>query len=215
MDGAEKRMRTRRGVLGLLAAGGLAGCLGGDGTPIATRTEPTTTETPTPPTTDGGTDAGTSPAGSCAADFGDTDERYKPGDRDLVATFSYPMGGMVSAETVEGDTYETVVSYPAADSADNRHLIRTFQRGPVDYDVVEEYSSKTAWEKGETVSYGGTERPVVVFPSDAAPVWVFGVEEPDGTYELMTKLLTGRGYEPCEDAYPAICERVARSFEPL
>jgi hypothetical protein len=208
----------RRGFLGLLAVGALAGCAGGgptDGRSTATPTaeDPTTTEGPMPTGTDSST-GGTSLAGSCASAFGDTDRRYDPGDRGLVATFAYPLAGTIYEESGEGGEYVTAIGYGATESGEYRHRVRLYQRGPVYYDVVETYTDEPDWVEDGTVRYDGTDRPVAVLQSDTTAQWRFGIDGPDGTYEIEVQVGANVG-EPCPDVYENICARVANSFEPV
>lgn len=203
------RRPTRRRLLGVLAAGSLAGCLGsrsGAEEPTPTATGDGGDGLPT----DGGTGAGdTSLAGSCAAAFGDTDRRYDPGERELVATFAYPLAGEIFAESDDDGVSETAIGYGEAERGEFRHRLGVFQRGPVDYDVVESYAGESDWAAGPTVRYAGEDRPVAVLQSDTVAAWVFGV----GTYELETRV-GANGGEACPDVYRNIVGRVARSFEP-
>lgn len=209
----ERGTMGRRGFLGLLAVTTIAGCAGGGSSNEGT---PTSTDTPADgmPTGTSGTPGETSLAGSCASAFGDTDQRYDPGDRGLVATFAYPMAGTIYEESTEGMEILTSIGYGENDYDEYRHRLRVFQRGPVEYDVVETYTSADDWVEGEPVTYDGAELPVAELDSDTTAAKFFGIEGPDGTYELEVRVGANIG-DPCPDVYANICDRVANSFEPV
>lgn len=206
----------RRRFLAALAAGGVttvvAGCLGD--APAATPT-PAQDDTDALPTDSGEASGDTSLAGSCAAAFGDTDQRYDPGDRPLVATFAYPMAGAVFEERSSDTEAVTAIGYAAAEDGQYEQTLRVTQRGPVDEeDVGERYVQRDGWEAGGTVTYDGGERAVAVRRTDdTAVAWVFGIPGSDGTYEIEVRTAVGAG-DPCPDTYDAVCERVSRSFQP-
>ena len=100
---------SRRELLGLVAVSALAGCSSGDGDDG----EDGTTASTATPTMGGPSDgsAGTSLAGSCASNFGDTLQPYDTSGRGMVATFAYPMGGEITTEQDEDDSHVTGFGY--------------------------------------------------------------------------------------------------------
>lgn len=212
---------TRRGTLGLLAAGALAGCLGGGsgGSEGEGPSEKTTAEDGLGGQSGNGDDSGTSPAGSCQSAFGDTDQPYDPGDAGWIVTFGYPMGGEVFYEDDTSTGSVASFGYVETDLEGNyEHQLSVSQRGP--YEETDPDVGGTAiaeqdrYEDGGTVTVDGSERRVaVVRTDDASVIWLIGVVGPDSqTYQLQVQTAVGSG-EPCPDVYEAICERVMNSFE--
>jgi hypothetical protein len=225
MDARESM--SRRTVLGLVAAGALAGCGGmlrddtGTGPDDDEATPGTATATPTPSEPgpggldENGSDAGdTSLAGSCAAAFGDTDRRYDPGDRDVVTTFAYPLAGEVVGETDGSDGHTTVVDYGDGEGPTLQRLVVT-ERGPLDVpaDVGASYvETDDEWEAAGTVTFDGSTRTVAARRRDDGLAHLWGFEGPDGTYSVEIECSAVDG-EPCPDAYEAVCRRVSASVE--
>jgi hypothetical protein len=214
---------SRRRVVAAVAAASLAGCLGdSDG---ASGEAPTgtagTSDTPAPgtttnglPTDSDGTTGDTSPAGSCAAAFGDTDRRYEPGDRELAHTFAHPLGGEVVV-TDDDDFGGPLTRFGYAASGDGQYeqYLSVRERVVDDgRDAGAAYAESDAWS-ATTVTYGGRERTAAVNRvTDAQEIWIFSAADPDATYEFEVLAERGTG-DACPDAYHGICRRVAESFE--
>ncbi|WP_254272218.1 hypothetical protein [Haloarcula marina] len=209
---------SRRELLGLLALGALAGCAGSEpdrgGDATATQTEP---ESGGSLPGESGDDSGeTSLAGSCASAFGDTMQRYDVGDREMVATFSYPMGGEVTLEQDDAVAHGTVIAYGEGDLSP-LHSITVFERGPTGepLDATEAYEFDDQSESGTITTYGGQERPVVIRRRDDPAVsYIFHADGPDGVYvfDVTTAADEAAG---CLETYESVTRRVAESFEPL
>jgi hypothetical protein len=158
----------------------------------------------------------TAPAGSCESLFGDTMERYDPGDRGMIATFSYPMGGDILFEQSDGGDHLTSVGYGQGEVSPLQDLTVS-ERGPLGStgNATEAYAFNDEYENGTVSTYGGEERPAAIRRSDDESVTIlFRVEEPDGFYEFSVQTAVGEG-EPCPDTYESITRAVAESFEPI
>ncbi|MFC4406116.1 hypothetical protein [Haloarchaeobius iranensis] len=215
---------SRRRVLAALAATGLAGCLGdSDGASDDAPAGATdATDTPAPGTTTDGLPtqsedpAGdTSPSGSCAVAFGDTDRRYEPGDRELDHTFLYPLGGeVVVTDDDDIGGRLTRFGYPASDDAQYEQYLSVRERIVDDgRDAGAAYAESDSWS-ATTVTYEGRERTAAVNRvTDTQDIWIFSAPDDDATYEFEVFAEQGIG-DACPDAYHDICHRVANSFEP-
>ena len=216
---------SRRDVLGLLAVGALAGCSGsepnsgdgGSGSQDATAT-------PLGQSSDGGlpdegSDAGstTSPADSCASLFGDTLQRYDAGDRGLIATFSYPMGGTVTFAQDTPDNHVTAVGYGQGDISP-LHTLTVSETGPsgTPADATEAMAFDDRFEAGTVTTYGGQELPAAIRRiEDTSVTYVFNVDRSDGVYSFSIETAVGNEGEPCLETYDSVTRRVAESFEPV
>lgn len=220
MDSVVPERLTRRRSLGLLVAGTLAGCLGSVGSDTEDDGETRTGTNDTTDTAgsselpgDGSANADTSPADGCGSVFGDTDERYEPGERPLVASFAYPIGGRISSEADTSRESLTLVNYG---NSERGQQLSVAQRAAPEsqYDVDTIYGDRPGWQTGRTVRYDGTDRPVVTRQADDSETWLFRTSAGDEPYELEVRTSALQG-EPCPAAYTAVCERVANSFEPV
>jgi len=206
---------SRRTVLALVAAGGLAGCSGS----LAQSSGATPTPTPTEPgrggglePDDGGDRSGTSLSGSCEAAFGDTGRRYDPGERELLIAYEVPMGGELVAEDTGEDGRATTWHYTDADGTPLQQLVVT-ERGPLaePADVGATYVARTAeWEDAGTIAFEGSERTVARRTGDSSVSYVWGFEGPDGTYAVGIQCGVVDG-ERCPAAYESVCRRVTDS----
>jgi hypothetical protein len=201
---------TRREMLGLVAAGAIAGCSGGDATDETGESSSDTPETDGP---GGGSDGavGTSLAGSCAANFGDTLKRYDPDGRGMVATFGYPMGGYITAEQDESDGYVTGIGYGRGDISPT-HGMTISEFGPFTDtgDATELYGWNDEYDTGSVRTWGGQTRPAAILRRDDSVTYLVRADGPDGFCEFGA----GEG-EPCPETYDAIARRVIESFEPV
>lgn len=206
---------SRRAVLGLLAAAAVAGCSsdspadGGDSTPEPEDSGPTTESLPGGESTDSND---TSLAGSCGAAFGDTLQAYDPGDRGMVATFSYPMGGKVTYQEDSDDLHITSLGYGRGEISP-LHSMTISERGPYnDGDTAAAVYGDNDQYTIMTARAYGSERPIAVPKrDDGAVVWLFRAPGPDGTYEFAVQASPGEA-DPCTDAYESVVARVAESF---
>jgi hypothetical protein len=218
---------TRRHTLGLLAAGALAGCLGGGADAEDDDGEDEDEASGTEgdgPGGDGGNGgdgaSGTSLAGSCASAFGDTDQPYDPGsDSGWVVTFDYPMGGEIYYEDDTSRGSVASFGYIETELEGNyEHSLSVSQRGPAedtDPDIGGTLLAEDdRYEDGGTVTVGGSERRVAVLRTDdISVIWSIGLLGPDDqTYRIEVQGSVGSG-DPCPDAYEAVCECVVTSFE--
>lgn len=208
---------SRRAVLALVVAGGLAGCAGGAAAPETD--DNTQTETPSEPGglggDDGDTTSGTSLAGSCEAAFGDTDVRYDPGERDLQTTFAYPLGGELTAEESSDGEQSTALQYTDGDGTP-LHALAVTERGPLDGEPADVGAEAVAggddWEDAGPLTVGGDGRTVAAERTENAVVYRFGVDGRDGTYAIEIRCGVADG-EACPTAYESVCRRVADSVE--
>lgn len=211
---------SRRSVLTAVVAGSLAGCLGdtgeqpSDGPSGSTDTTTASLTTTDLPTDSDGASGDTSLAGSCAAAFGDTDQRYDPGDRELAHTFVYPLGGEVvvtAADDFGGPL--TRFGYAADGDGQYEQYLSVRERVVDDgRDAGAAYAESDSWSS-TTVTYAGRERTAAVNQvTDAQEIWIFSATDADATYEFEVLAERGTG-DACPDAYHAICRRVAESFE--
>jgi hypothetical protein len=205
---------TRREMLGLVAAGAVAGCSGGE------RTGDSGGATGDSPGGDGlggdsGDTAGTSLAGSCASNFGDTLTRYDPGARGTIATFGYPMGGTITAEQDESDGYVTAIGYGRGDISP-MHGMTVSEFGPFTDtgDATEVYGWSDEYDTDNVTTWGGQTRPAAVLRRDESVTFLVRVDGPDGFYEFAAGAGAGEG-EPCPETYESIARRVVESFEPV
>ena len=215
---------SRRRVVATLAAASLAGCLGDSDGASDDATTGTTdpADTSTPGTTTSGfptesddSSGDTSPAGSCAAAFGDTDRRYEPGDRELAHTFVYPLGGEIvvtDADDFGGPL--TRFGYPPSDDGQYEQYLSVRERVVDDgRDSGAAYTESDSWS-ATTVTYEGRERTAAVNRiTDTQEIWIFSATDDETTYEFEVYAERGTG-DACPDAYHSICRRVAESFEP-
>lgn len=234
LDGSALRTtpgHTRRAVLGLVGAAGLAALAG------CTEGESGGGTTPTPtgsadgnsgggddgPGTggsggSGGSDdsGGTSLAGSCASAFGDTMERYDPGDRGMVATFSYPSGGEVINEQDDSAGYGTIVGYGQGELSP-LHSVTVFDNGQTNQspDVTEARDIRDGEEAGTVTTPDGQERPVIIRRTGGPAVtYLFHAEWPDGVYQYDVTTAAGEA-EGCPEVYESVTRRIVESFTPV
>ncbi|MDS0282472.1 hypothetical protein [Haloarcula onubensis] len=202
---------SRRELLGLVAVSALAGCSSGDDGDSG---DGPTETTGTPPATADGS-AGTSLAGSCASNFGDTLQPYDVGDRGMVAAFGYPMGGEVTSEQDEDDSHVTGFGYGRGDVSP-LHTMTVSETGPTGEpaDATEAYSFDDRFESGTVTTYDGRERPVAIRRADESVTYIVHVERSDGVYVFSVQTSAGEG-EPCPDVYESVTRRVTGSFEPV
>lgn len=142
--------------------------------------------------------------------------RYDPGDRGMVATFSYPMGGEVVFEQSDDVDHVTAFGYGQGEVSPLQDLTVS-ERGPLGStgDATEAYAFDDAYESGTVTTYGGQERPAAIKRTEGESVtYVVRVEEADGFYEFSVTTAVGEG-EPCMDAYEWVSRAVAESFEPV
>jgi hypothetical protein len=207
---------SRREVLGLVAVSAVAGCSGGDSGEgdADSDTDDTQTTNGLPGTTRDGT-AGTSPAGSCESNFGDTLQRYEPDIDGTIATFGYPMGGTVTTEQSISVGYVIGLGYGRGDISP-LHTMTVSQRGPSNDtgDATEAYSFSDEYVEGTVTTYGGQERPASIRRTDESVTYIVRVDGPDGFYEFSVQTSAGEG-EPCPAVYESISRRVIESFEPI
>lgn len=205
---------TRREMLGLVAVGAIAGCSGGDATGDS---DGSPSESPGSDGLGGDADdtAGTSLAGSCASNFGDTLTRYDPGTRDMVATFGYPIGGDVTTEQDESDGYVTGIGYGRGEISP-MHTMTVSEFGPFNDtgDATEVYAFSDEYDTGSVTTYGGQVRPAAILRRDDSVTYLVRVDGPDGFYEFAAGAGAGEG-EPCPETYDSIAGRVIESFEPV
>lgn len=217
---------SRRTVLGAVAASAVAGCLSGGANDDSSGGSGDDQSGGPGDDTSGGLggdsqggdgDSGdTSLAGSCESVFGDTMERYDTGDRGMVASFSYPMGGEVVFERSDDVDHVTGIGYGRGETSPLQDLTVS-ERGPLSStgDATEAYAFDDDYESGTVTTYGGQERPAAIRRTeDESVTYVVRVEEPDGFYEFSATTAVGEG-EPCLDAYESVTRRVAESFEPV
>lgn len=155
-------------------------------------------------------------AGSCEAAFGDTMTRYDTGDRGMVATFSYPMGGEVVFEQSDDVDHLTAIGYGQGEVSP-LHDLTVSERGPLSStgDATEAYAFDDDYESGTVTTYGGQERKAAIKRTeDESVTYVVRVEEPDGFYEFSVTTAVGEG-DPCMDAYESVSRAVTESFEPV
>jgi len=208
---------SRRELLGLVALGTLAGCSSGD----SGGSEPGNTETTATPTdsptlgglTDGS--AGTSLAGSCASNFGDTLQPYDASGRGMVATFAYPMGGKVTTEQDEDDSHVTGFGYGRGEISP-LHTMTVSEMGPTGEpaDATEAYAFDSRFESGTVTTFGGQERPAAIRRLEESVTYIVHVERDDGVYVFSVQVSAGEA-DPCPDVYDSVARRVVASFEPV
>jgi hypothetical protein len=204
---------SRRELLGLVALGALAGCSSGDGGDSeAGNTEPTATPTMGGPSDDS---AGTSLAGSCASNFGDTLQAYDASGRGMVATFAYPMGGEVTTEQDEDDSHVTGLGYGRGDISP-LHTMTVSETGPTGEpaDATEAYEFDDRFESGTVTTFDGQERPAAIRRLEDSVTYIFHVGRSDGVYVFSVQTSAGEA-DPCPDVYDSVSRRVAESFEPV
>lgn len=204
---------SRRELLGLVAVSALAGCSGGDGDDSGSGNTETTDTSPGGATPSDG--AGTSLAGSCASNFGDTLQPYDASGRGMVATFAYPMGGEVTTEQDEDDSHVTGVGYGRGDISP-LHTMTVSETGPTGepVDATEAYAFDDRFESGTVTTYDGQERPAAIRRLEESVTYIFHVERSDGVYVFSVQTSAGEG-EPCPDTYESVTRSVAESFEPV
>jgi hypothetical protein len=215
---------SRRAVLGSIAAGAVAGCLGGgngDGGDGGGENGDGRTTTQSGLGGDGGPGSATddsdetSPAGSCGSVYGDTLQAYDTGDRGMVATFSYPMGGDVTFEQSDDTGHLTSLGYGRGEIS-SLHSLVVGETGPLGGPDTApgayEYEEDT--ETATVTTYGGQTVPAHVRPRSDSVTYLVRVEGPDGTYELTAQAHAGEA-DPCPDVYDTIARQVIESFEPV
>ena len=208
---------SRRELLGLVAIGALAGCASGEGGDNESGNTETAATPPGGPTADGTADgsAGTSLAGSCASNFGDTLQSYDASGRGMVAAFGYPMGGSVTTEQDEDDSHVTGFAYGRGEISP-LHTMTVSETGPTGEptDATEAYSFDSRFESGTVTTFGGQERPAAIRRLDDSVTYIVHVERGDGVYVFSVQTSAGEA-EPCPDTYDAVARRVTESFEPV
>lgn len=216
---------SRRDVLGLLAVGALAGCSGsepdssdggsGNAGPTAT---PSGQDTEGGLPDDGADDgSGTSLAGSCASNFGDTLQPYDVRGRDMIATFSYPMGGEITFEQDNPDDHVTAFGYGRGEIS-ALHTITVAESGPsgTAADATEAMAFDDSFEGGTVTTLGGQELPTAIRRTeDKSVTYIFNIERSDGVYSFSVETAVGNEGEPCLDTYESVTRWVAESFEPV
>jgi len=217
---------TRRRTLGLLgagAAGALAGCTGG-GSDADGGGDETTDGSGSgggPDDENGGDSSGTSPAGTCASAFGDTDQTYDPpADNSWIVAFDYPMSATTFYEDNTSTGAVANFGYIEAELEGNyEHQLQVVQRGPledIDPDVgaarIEDFDD---FEADGTVTFDGSERTVAVKRTQGVSIiQTIGFQHSDGEiYSVTVQCSVGTG-DPCPETYEAICERVLASLRP-
>jgi len=208
---------SRRELLGLVALGALAGCAsgeGGDGESGDTGTAATPAGGPTADGTADGS-AGTSLAGSCASNFGDTLQPYDASGRGMVATFAYPMGGEVTTEQDEDDSHVTGFGYGRGEISP-LHTMTVSETGPTGEpaDATEAYSFDDRFESGTVTTFDGQERPAAIRRLDDSVTYIFHVERGDDVYVFSVQVSAGEA-DPCPGVYDSVARRVTESFEPV
>lgn len=217
---------SRRAVLGLVAAGAVAGCLGGgnsDGGDGGGGNGDGRTTTQSGLGGDGGSgsttdDSGeTSLAGSCGSYFGDTLQGFDTADRGMIATFSYPMGGEVTFEQSDDTGHLTSFGYGRGEVS-SLHSLVVGETGPLGGPdtAPEAYEYEADTETTTVTTYGGQTVPAHVRPRPDSVTYLVRVEGPDGTYELTAQAqVQANEAEPCPDVYDTIARQVVESFEPV
>ena len=217
---------SRRDVLGLLAVGALAGCSGSEtnsggdgdsGNQDATATPPGQSSGGGP--SDDGTDdgSGTSLSGSCASLFGDTLQPYDVSGREMIASFSYPMGGEITFEQDNPDNHLTAFGYGKG-SVSPLHTVTVSETGPsgTSADATEAMAFDDSFESGTVTTLGGQELPTAIRRTeDKSVTYVFNVERSDGVYSFSVETAVGNEGEACLDTYESVTRSVAESFEPV
>lgn len=204
-------------MLGLLAVGALAGCAGS--APRDTGRDPEgDTGAGSLPGGSGDDTDGTSLAGSCASAFGDTLQRYDVGERDLIATFGYPMGGEILDEQDDAVAHGTVIGYGRGEISP-LHSVTVFEQGPtgepVDATQAWDLDAYDDFEAGTLRTWDGQERPAVIRRrADSAVTYIFHAEGPGGVYLFDVTTAAGEA-DGCPEVYESVTRRVAESFEPL
>lgn len=211
---------SRRAVLGLIAAGAVAGCSSGGGNGGETPTQPGREESagqgngvgPGSVTDDS---TGTSLAGSCESVYGDTFQPYDTGTRGMIATFSYPMGGQVTFEQSDDVGHLTSIGYGRGEMSPLQSLT-VGETGPLGGPdtAPAAYESEDDAETTTVTTYGGQSVPAHVRRRPDSVTYLVRVEGPDGTYELTAQAEAGEG-DPCPQAYDRIARNVVESFEPV
>ena len=201
---------SRRELLGLVAAGALAGCSGGDSGDSG---GPETAAGPPESGTAGDAAGGTSLAGSCASAFGDTLQPYDVGDRGLVATFGYPMGGEITSEQDEDDSHVTGVGYGRGEISP-LHTMTVSETGPTGEpaDATEAYAFDDRFESGTIGTVGGQDRPAAIRRLAESVTYIVHVEREDGVYVFSVQVSAGEA-DPCPEVYDSVARRVTASFE--
>jgi len=233
---------SRRAILGLLAAGAVAGCSGGGGNGDGGDSDGANSDggdsdgansdggegtgggdTPTQSgqgvgggsggVTDDSSD--TSLAGSCGSVYGDTLQAYDTSGREMIATFAYPMGGEMSFEQSDDGGHLTSFGYGRGEIS-SLHSLIVGETGPLGgpdtAPAAYEYEADT--ETATVTTYGGQTVPAHVRPRPDSVTYLVRVEGPDGTYELTAQAEAGEG-DPCPETYDTIARHVIESFEPV
>jgi hypothetical protein len=199
----------------------VAGCAGSGGQPTEDEadgnTGPVAGDTTTatgdrPPAESGGSDSGTSLAGSCAAAFGDTDQEYEAASSQWVVSFAYPMGGDVIFAGSGGDDIGASIGYvPDFDGGYDHELTVVQEDGATV--TVDELVAGGDWESGDSVTYDGTERAVAVQSTPDSVTMVFTIEGSEENHGIVVSVAPGVA-EACPDVYATVCRRVLESMAP-
>jgi hypothetical protein len=198
---------TRRAILAVIGAGVLAGCsssgTGGGGDDSGALGGGS-----------GDGSAGTSLEGSCASLFGDTLQPYDSSNRDMISTFSYPMGGEINFEQSDGDRL-TSIAYGRGEISP-LHGLLVGESGPLGGPdtATEAYDFEEGADSAMVTTFGGETVPAHIRRSEDSVTYLVRVEGPDGTYELFASVGAGEA-DPCPEVYESVALRVIESFEPV
>lgn len=206
---------SRRKLLGVLAMSAIAGCSGTSPSGDDDTDDGTTETNGGLPNSTPEAGSGTSRAGSCASNFGDTLQQYDPGNRGMIASFGYPMGGEITFEQSDSVGHVTSFGYGRGEISP-RHTLTVSERGPFNDtgDATEAYAFNDAYESESVTTYGGQQRLAATLRRDESVVYNVRVDGPDGFYEFAVQTSAGEG-DPCLDTYESVTRRVIESFEPV
>jgi len=164
------------------------------------------------PTSDGSAGGQTSLAGSCGADFGDTDQSYQDFSPPWAVNFAYPRGGDVFSAGSDGDDLVASIGY--APESSYGHVLIVTQFGPVENRIsADDLIGGAGWEAGQPVTFDGTERPVAVKPESNMISFLFGFETQDGNSGVRVEVAAGSA-DPCLATYRSVGRRVLDSVSP-
>lgn len=212
---------SRRAVLGVLAAGAVAGCSSGGQGENGGGGDGGSTSEPAGAGGNGQGSAGTddssdtSLAGSCASAFGDTLQSYDSSGRDMITSFSYPMGGEVTFEQSDDVGHLTSFGYGRGELS-SLHSLIVGETGPVGGadTAPAAYEMEDDADTATVTTYGGQTVPAHIRREPDSVTYLVRVEGPDGTYELYAQAEAGEA-DPCPETYDAISRRVVESFQPV